>query len=166
MCCLKSLFSIKITNIYQELAEKEHALILAAQFGKSLIEEKEELERQIENMKRDHQNQLEVSLNIFGYLIAANLKLFIKIKTYEQESYQLKRLIESIRNEYDAKIYELNEDIILLNKQLKQKEQAHSVSNHSQASNEHLEVIQELNEKNQKLIDELKSGSSRFRLMG
>jgi len=48
-------------SIYQELAEKEQALLMAAQFGQNLIEEKEELERQIESMKREHQNQLEVS---------------------------------------------------------------------------------------------------------
>lgn len=50
----------QISNIYQELAEKEQALLMAAQFGQNLIEEKEELEKQIENMKREHQNQLEV----------------------------------------------------------------------------------------------------------
>ena len=33
---------------------------MAAQFGQNLIEEKEELEKQIENMKREHQSQLEV----------------------------------------------------------------------------------------------------------
>jgi len=46
------------------LAEKEQALLMAAQFGQNLIEEKEELERQIESMKREHQNQLEVSFNL------------------------------------------------------------------------------------------------------
>lgn len=44
------------------MAEKEHALILAAQFGKSLIDEKEELEKQIEYLRRDHQLQIEVIL--------------------------------------------------------------------------------------------------------
>jgi hypothetical protein len=33
---------------------------MAAQFGKNLIDEKEDLERQIENMKRDHLVQVEV----------------------------------------------------------------------------------------------------------
>ncbi len=47
-------------SLYEELAEKEHALHLAAQFGKNLIDEKEELERQIEIMKYEHQNQIEV----------------------------------------------------------------------------------------------------------
>ena len=52
---------MEVKSIYQELAEKDEALLLAAQFGKNLIDEKEELERQIENVKREHQNQLEVS---------------------------------------------------------------------------------------------------------
>lgn len=51
----------KIKHVYEELAEKEQALLLAAQFGKSLIDEKEELEKQVESLKREHQNQLEVS---------------------------------------------------------------------------------------------------------
>lgn len=42
------------------MADKEQALILAAQFGKTLIDEKEDLEKQIENIKREHQVQLEV----------------------------------------------------------------------------------------------------------
>ena len=52
-------------SVYEELAEKEKALLLAAQFGKSLIDEKEELERQIEMLKREHQNQLEVKRLVF-----------------------------------------------------------------------------------------------------
>lgn len=48
--------------MYEELAEKEQALLMAAQFGKNLIEEKEELEKQIELLKREHQLQLEVTL--------------------------------------------------------------------------------------------------------
>lgn len=51
--------------MYEELAEKEEALLLAAQFGKNLIEEKEELERQIESIKQDHQNELEVCYFVF-----------------------------------------------------------------------------------------------------
>jgi hypothetical protein len=47
-------------SVYDELAEKEQALLMAAQFGKNLIDEKEDLERQIEMLKREHQLQLEV----------------------------------------------------------------------------------------------------------
>lgn len=46
--------------LYQELADKEQALILAAQFGKNLIEEKEDLEKQMELLKREQQTQIEV----------------------------------------------------------------------------------------------------------
>ena len=49
--------------MYQELADKEQALILAAQFGKNLIDEKEDLEKQIELIKREQQNQIEVNFN-------------------------------------------------------------------------------------------------------
>jgi hypothetical protein len=52
-----------IKSVYQELAEKEHALLLAAQFGKNLIEEKEDLEKQIDNMKRNQHLQIEVKIS-------------------------------------------------------------------------------------------------------
>ena len=50
----------QMKNVYEVLAEKEHALLLAAQFGKNLIEEKEDLEKQIDIIKRDQSLQLEV----------------------------------------------------------------------------------------------------------
>lgn len=51
-------------SLYKELAEKEQALILAAQFGNNLIEEKENLERQMESNRRDQLNQIEVNATI------------------------------------------------------------------------------------------------------
>ena len=88
-------------------------------------------------------------------MIAVNLELiFCFSKTLEQESYELKRLIESMRNEYEAKIYELNEDLHLLNRKLMRQEQAKT---NSQQQNEQFEIIQDLNEKNQKLTDDFKS---------
>jgi hypothetical protein len=73
----------------------------------------------------------------------------------EQESYELKRQIESMRNEYEAKIYELTEDLNMLNKKLTQKDQNHNAFNQNQ--NEQLDLIQELTEKNQLLTNELKN---------
>lgn len=67
----------KRRSVYEELAEKEQALLMAAQFGKSLIDEKEELERHIETMKREHQNQLEVLLS---FIFSLSLFFFINIK--------------------------------------------------------------------------------------
>lgn len=59
-----------------------------------------------------------------------------------------------MRNEYEAKIYELTEDLHLVNRRLVQKDQIKQVNSHQ---NEQFELIQELNEKNQKLIDDFKS---------
>ncbi|CAF0803759.1 unnamed protein product [Brachionus calyciflorus] len=124
-----------IKKLYDELAEKEQALILAAQFGKSLIDEKEELEKQIENLKREHQFQLEY---------------------YEQESFEMKRLTETMRNEYETKISHLNEDINMLNKELKQYKIENSDLLNSNKNSDNLDLIQELNEKNQNLAKQLK----------
>ena len=62
-----------------------------------------------------------------------------------------------MRNEYDAKIYELNEDILILKKQLKQKDISLSLNTQVHKQNEHLDLIQELNEKNQTLINDLRA---------
>ena len=69
----------------------------------------------------------------------------------------MKRLIESIRNEYEAKLYELNEDISILKKQLKQKDLNSNLNTQFHKQNEHLDLIQELNDKNQLLVNELKN---------
>jgi len=122
-----------IKTLYQELADKEHALLLAAQFGKSLIEEKEDLEKQIEFSKQDQLNKIE-------YL--------------EQESYELRRQMESMRNEYEAKIYELSEDLHLLNKTLLQKEL--NKGDNMQSQHDQFDLLQELNEKNEKLTNDIK----------
>ncbi|RNA36269.1 bicaudal D-related -like protein [Brachionus plicatilis] len=117
-------------ELYDELAEKEQALILAAQFGKSLIDEKEELEKQIEYLKRDHQFQLEC---------------------YEQESFEMKRSLESVRNEYESKINELNDDISMLRKELKH---AKAVNLDLASANQHSDStdrIQELGEMNESM---------------
>lgn len=62
-----------------------------------------------------------------------------------------------MRNEYESKIYELNEDISILTKQLKQKDLSLSLNTHVNKQNEQLDLIQELNEKNQSLVNELKN---------
>jgi plastocyanin domain-containing protein len=64
-----------------------------------------------------------------------------------------------MRNEYESKIYELTEDINFLNRQLKQKEIDLALNRDLVKQNENIEIIQELNEKNQSLINQLKSVS-------
>ena len=75
-------------------------------------------------------------------------------KNCEQESFHLKRAIESLKNEYESKIYDLNDDISILNKKLKQYELSIALSNKFDTLNhqDSLELIQELKEKNQQLM--------------
>ena len=60
---------------------------MAAQFGQNLIEEKEELEKQIECMKREHQNQLEVLNYIFYQIRLLNSSLFSNSSTLSRRSF-------------------------------------------------------------------------------
>ena len=120
--------------MYAELADKDQALIMAAQFGNNLIEEKENLERQMESNKHDQQQIIE--------------KL-------EQESYELKQQLKSMCNEYEAKIYDLTEDFNLLKKQLVETSQTKSLQQHDQ--NEQIYLIEELTAKNESLLEEIKA---------
>jgi chromosome segregation ATPase len=124
----------KEKTIYDELAEKEEALFLAAKFGEKLLEEKEQLENQIEALKKDYQNHIEI---------------------LEQEKYELKIIIDTLKNEYENKINELNEDIQMINQQLMHHQSLSALKlNENQR---YIELIQELNEKNQCLNEQLKS---------
>lgn len=124
----------KIKDLYAELSDKDQALIMAAQFGNNLIEEKENLERQMESNKHDQQQIIE--------------KL-------EQESYELKRQLKSMCNEYEAKIYDLTEDCNLLKRQLVETSQSKSIQQHDQ--NEKIYLIEELTAKNERLLEEIKA---------
>ena len=76
--CLKKLLFFQIKTLYQELADKEQALLLAAQFGKSLIEEKEDLEKQIEFSKQDQLNKIEVGHYIFFLIYDQKQNCFVQ----------------------------------------------------------------------------------------
>ena len=68
----------------------------------------------------------------------------------------MKRLVEQIRNEYESKVSELNEDINVLNKEIKQYKNLNIDLLNSKKNCENLDLIQELSEKNQNLLDQLK----------
>ena len=59
-----------------------------------------------------------------------------------------------MRNEYEAKIYELSEDLHLLNKSLVQKE--HNKGDNMLSQHDPFDLVQELNEKNEKLANDIK----------
>jgi hypothetical protein len=68
-----------------------------------------------------------------------------------------------MRNEYEAKLYELNEDLNYLNKQLKQQDENNLKKNSILTDeNEHLEIISDLNEKFMKLNTELKTNEAKL----
>ena len=55
-------FFWKDTSLLHQLAIKDRQLILAAKCGKGLLEEKEELERQIDLLNHDYQQRIDVRL--------------------------------------------------------------------------------------------------------
>lgn len=70
-----------------------------------------------------------------------------------------------MRNEYETKINEFNEDMSFLKRQLKQKENELAASRKLLAQNESADLIQELTEKNQKLRNQLKAVRNVFSLL-
>lgn len=73
----------------------------------------------------------------------------------------MKRLIESIKNEYESKIYELNDDITILKKELKESQLSHLIGNTKYGGvlnrDDELELINELKERNSILVNQISS---------
>lgn len=61
-CTFLCFFFWKDTSLLHQLAIKDRQLILAAKCGKVLLEEKEELERQIDLLNHDYQQRIDVRL--------------------------------------------------------------------------------------------------------
>ncbi|CAF0819218.1 unnamed protein product [Didymodactylos carnosus] len=123
----------------QQLAVKDRQLILAAKCGKVLLEQKEELERQNEQLSKEYDQ---------------------KIEHLEQERYELKIHVEQLRTEYENKIAELYDDVSLLRQELNINRRDIRQSDERNAC-----ILNELNEQNQKLSNDLqKSKTSENRL--
>ena len=58
-----STFNADVEALRAELRKKEHDLLLAARYGKSLLEENERIKQNLENMREEHDNAMEVSIN-------------------------------------------------------------------------------------------------------
>jgi hypothetical protein len=65
----------------------------------------------------------------------------------------MKLLMESVRNEYENKVYELNEDLRLITNEYKML-QNKTTTNHNEKQ-VYIELINELQETNQQLTDKL-----------
>ncbi|CAF2853263.1 unnamed protein product [Rotaria sp. Silwood2] len=117
------------SSLVHQLAIKDRQLILAAKCGKVLLEEKDELERQIELINRDYQQRIDV---------------------LEQERHELRLLIEQVQSECDTKIIETNEDKCELRRQLSDLRREQRIHGEQQT-----QTIQELTEINHKLTQDL-----------
>lgn len=58
-----STFNADLEALRAELLKKEHDLLLAARYGKGLLEENERIKRDLENARQEHANDMEVSTN-------------------------------------------------------------------------------------------------------
>ena len=58
-----STFNVDVEALRAELRKKEHDLLLAARYGKSLLEENERIKKELEDEREEHANAMEVSMN-------------------------------------------------------------------------------------------------------
>ncbi|CAF3424922.1 unnamed protein product [Rotaria socialis] len=119
-------------SLAHQLAIKDRQLILAAKCGKALLEEKDELERQIELMNRDYQQRIDL---------------------LEQERHELRLLLEQVQSECDTKVVETNEDKCELRRQLNDLRREQRMHDEQQT-----QAIRELTEINHKLSQDFQVG--------
>ncbi|KAH1171723.1 BICD family-like cargo adapter 2 [Mauremys mutica] len=111
------------------LQRREQDLLLAAELGKMLLEQNEELRGRSQALARDHAAALE---------------------RLEQEKYELRRRLESGVAEWETRVAELEGDLAALRAQL-----GHQRLEQQDTSRESSQVAQELSEQNQRLAEQL-----------
>lgn len=116
-------------NIYQELAEKDHYLLLAAEAGKVLLEKNQELSEQYSRLQEEYLH---------------------KIESLEQERHHLKRELQDKDYNYESRMQDLHQELNHLSGQLSSVQKA---SKHQEKSNK--STLQDLNLQNSSLIQEL-----------
>lgn len=85
------------SDLYQQLAEKDHYLMLAAEAGKVLLEKNQELTNHYENLHDDYQQ---------------------KIEQLEQERHHLRRELTDRENNYESRMQDLQYEVSTLSGQL------------------------------------------------
>jgi len=121
-------------SLVRQLAIKDRQLVLAAKCGNILLQQKDELERQIEYLNRDYQQ---------------------RIDTLEQERHELRLLLEQVQSECESKTIDYNEDKYQLLRQLddlRREQRLHDV--------QQIQIIQELTENNVKLSADLQQSQA------
>lgn len=122
-------------DLYTLLEEKENDLTLAAELGKALLEQNEELSRQNEIISEDFASKLE---------------------QLEQDKYRLKLQIEVMEEEYEQRISDLQSDLNQIRATLQEAEYHHRTTERERSG-----LIGQLTEQNQRLTSELKEAGKR-----
>eukprot|EP00111_Clytia_hemisphaerica_P019736 TCONS_00058240-protein len=117
------------SSVYQELAEKDHYLMLAAEAGKVLLEKNQELSDQYSRLQEEYLH---------------------KIEALEQERHHLKRELHERDYNYESRMQDLHHELGHLRGQLSNVQKASKT--HEQSSKSHL---QDLNYQNNSLVQEL-----------
>ena len=121
---------------------------MAAKCGKILLEQKDELERQIDAINREYQQRIEVTHRYV--LVSQTLSLSVLLKNLEQERHELRLLVEQIQSECETKMLESNEDKNDVRRQLDDLRREQRLHDGQQT-----QLLQELTEANFKLSKDL-----------
>ncbi|KAL5016876.1 hypothetical protein ScPMuIL_006465 [Solemya velum] len=122
-------------DVYSQLAEKEKDLTLAAELGKALLEQNQELQSQNEQLVEEYTQKLE---------------------ELEQEKYELHLRFEKMQSEYECVIKELQYDIVQLRHDFQEQEQS------SQAGQrEKSQAVDDIVCQNERLCEEIRQASLR-----
>nr|XP_022899745.1 bicaudal D-related protein homolog [Onthophagus taurus] len=121
-------------EFWTQLQQKENDLVLAAEFGKALLDKNEELQRQIDANEKEFTKKLEI---------------------IEQDRHLLKRKLASIESECELRVLELQNDVKELQEKLLDKETSLKQTERDKSS-----LLDDLQRQNARLSQELKQYAS------
>ncbi|XP_022251732.1 bicaudal D-related protein homolog [Limulus polyphemus] len=116
-------------DVHSQLTQKENDIILAAQLGKALLENNDELSRENERLTEEYSFILE---------------------ELEQEKYSLRRKLDALEGEYDTRVADLQTELNELRKELDEHKKFIKST-----EMEKYQIVQELQDENQRLTEVL-----------
>ncbi|XP_035663638.1 BICD family-like cargo adapter 1 [Branchiostoma floridae] len=116
-------------DLYAQIEQKEKDLVLAAELGKALLEQNEELNRKVEKLQEDFSE---------------------KVELLEQEKHEQKQKLDRLQGEYESRLADIESDIT--HYQLAAED---AQSNLKVVEREKLDMIADLSEQNQRLTEQL-----------
>ncbi|XP_078598202.1 BICD family-like cargo adapter 1 isoform X3 [Branchiostoma floridae x Branchiostoma japonicum] len=116
-------------DLYAQIEQKEKDLVLAAELGKALLEQNEELNRKVEKLQEDFSE---------------------KVELLEQEKHEQKQKLDRLQGEYESRLADIESDITHY-----QGAAEEAQSNLKAVEREKLDMIADLSEQNQRLTEQL-----------